>query len=36
MNYANYLENNYPIGSGVTDAACKIILKERCCQSGRQ
>jgi len=34
MSYANYLENNYPVGSGVTEAACKVIVKQRCCQSG--
>ena len=34
MNYATYAEDNYPIGSGVTEAACKVITKERLCQSG--
>jgi len=34
MDYAGYLAKNYPIGSGVTEAACKVITKERLCQSG--
>lgn len=34
MDYAAYNEDNYPIGSGVTEAACKVIVKERLCQSG--
>lgn len=34
MDYPYYQNNNYPIGSGVTEAACKVIVKERCCQSG--
>lgn len=34
MNYSEYLENNYPIGSGVTEAACKVIVKQRLCNSG--
>jgi len=34
MDYPNYQNHNYPIGSGVTEAACKVIVKERCCQSG--
>lgn len=34
MKYADYLEKNYPIGSGVTEAACKVVVKERMCQSG--
>ena len=34
MDYANYLKNNYPVGSGVTEAACKVIVKQRFCQSG--
>ena len=34
MDYANYVKNNYPVGSGVTEAACKVIVKERFCQSG--
>ena len=29
-----HANNNLPIGSGVTEAACKVIVKERLCQSG--
>ncbi len=34
MDYALHSENNLPVGSGVTEAACKVITKQRCCQSG--
>lgn len=34
MNYAAYQENHYPIGSGVTEAACKTVIKQRLCCSG--
>ena len=34
MNYAEHVANNQPIGSGVTEAACKTIVKQRLCQSG--
>lgn len=34
MDYATYAAASYPIGSGVTEAACKVIVKERLCQSG--
>jgi hypothetical protein len=34
MNYAESLEANLPIGSGVTEAACKTVIKQRLCQSG--
>lgn len=34
MDYAEHSVANYPIGSGVTEAACKVIVKERLCQSG--
>ena len=27
-------EKNYPIGSGVIEAACKMIIKQRLCNSG--
>jgi len=36
MNYALYVEANLPIGSGVTEAACKTIVKQRLCGSGRK
>ena len=34
MNYAFYREKSYPIGSGVTEAACKTVIKQRLCCSG--
>jgi hypothetical protein len=34
MNYALYREHHYPIGSGVTEAACKTVIKQRLCCSG--
>ena len=34
MRYARYVENGIPIGSGVTEAACKILVKQRLCCSG--
>jgi hypothetical protein len=34
MDYANYLSRKIPIGSGVTEAACKVIIKQRMCCSG--
>ena len=34
MDYAEYLEKEYPIGSGVTEAACKTLVKQRLCCSG--
>lgn len=34
MNYPKHLEKNEPIGSGVTEAACKVIVKQRLCKSG--
>jgi len=34
MNYPEYLEDNLPIGSGVTEAACKTLIKQRLCCSG--
>lgn len=34
MNYAEHVKNNLPIGSGVTEAACKTIIKQRFCKSG--
>lgn len=34
MNYAQAQEKNYPIGSGVTEAACKTLVKQRLCCSG--
>ncbi len=34
MNYADYRERHFPIGSGVTEAACKTLIKQRLCRSG--
>ena len=34
MNYFDYREKKLPIGSGVTEAACKTIIKQRLCRSG--
>lgn len=34
MSYARYLKDNLPIGSGVTEAACKVLIKQRMCVSG--
>jgi hypothetical protein len=34
MNYAEYRDKNLPIGSGVTEAACKTLIKQRLCNSG--
>lgn len=34
MNYPERSHNNEPMGSGVTEAACKVIVKQRLCKSG--
>lgn len=34
MNYSTYREQDFPIGSGVTEAACKVLIKQRLCRSG--
>jgi hypothetical protein len=34
MDYPAYRSKNMPIGSGVTEAACKTIIKQRMCRSG--
>jgi hypothetical protein len=34
MDYASRVAANEPIGSGVTEAACKVIVKQRLCGSG--
>lgn len=33
MDYSQSLGENLPIGSGVTEAACKTLVKQRLCQS---
>lgn len=34
MKYKKMRDMNAPIGSGVTEAACKVIVKERMCKAG--
>jgi hypothetical protein len=34
MNYFQYRQKRYPIGSGVTEAACKTLVKQRLYSSG--
>jgi hypothetical protein len=34
MNYPEYQKMGYPIGSGVTEAGCKTVVKQRLSQSG--
>ncbi len=34
MKYAVQVKHNRPIGSGVTEAACKVLIKQRLCKSG--
>jgi hypothetical protein len=34
MDYYRYQKNKWPIGSGVIEAACKVIIKQRLCNSG--
>jgi len=34
MHYPRYLKHHLPIGSGVTEAACKTLIKQRLCNSG--
>lgn len=34
MSYAKYRAKSLPIGSGVTEAACKTLVKQRLCHSG--
>jgi hypothetical protein len=34
MEYARYRAQHFPIGSGVTKAACKTLVKQRLCCSG--
>ena len=36
MGYAERLARKLPIGSGVTEAACKTIVKQRLCKSGQK
>ena len=34
MRYSYQLKHNLPMGSGVTEAACKTLIKQRMCLSG--
>ena len=34
MRYWRHVKECLPIGSGVTEAACKVLVKERLCKSG--
>ncbi len=34
LDYAGLAERKIPIGSGVTEAACKVLVKQRLCGSG--
>ena len=34
MNYKQYRVDKLPIGSGVTEAACKTLIKQRLCCAG--
>jgi hypothetical protein len=34
MDYATHISKKLPIGSGVTEAACKTLVKQRLCGSG--
>jgi hypothetical protein len=34
MNYSYHTARGQPIGSGVTEAACKVLIKQRFCKSG--
>jgi len=34
MEYPQHLKRKLPLGSGVTEAACKTVVKQRMCVSG--
>lgn len=34
MNYSDHVNAKLSIGSGVTEAACKTLIKQRFCRSG--
>ena len=34
MHYARYTDACWPIGSGITESACKTLIKQRLCRSG--
>jgi hypothetical protein len=34
MDYSDLVKSHVPIGSGVTEAACKVLVKQRLCGSG--
>lgn len=35
MEYALFVEKGWPIGSGVIEAACKSVVKQRMCRRGQ-
>ena len=32
MSYYKHVDNNMPIGSGITESACKVLVKQRMCK----
>ena len=34
MDYSHHIDEKLPIGSGVAEAACKALVKQRLCGSG--
>jgi len=36
MDYYRFIENGWPIGSGVIEAVCKSVVKQRMCKSGQR
>lgn len=36
MQYHSFVDKGWPIGSGVVEAACKSIVKQRMCRSGQR
>jgi hypothetical protein len=34
MDYTRHLAENLPIGSGIVEAACKTLVKQRLCGAG--
>jgi hypothetical protein len=36
VRYPNHLKHHLPLGSGVTEAACNTVMKQRMCVSGSE